>query len=586
MRPRRTVLAGALLGFGFLVATSWWRDAQPLQVADAPASSLPCISYAPSRTEGPSRRGVTLEQLRGDLELLARQTSCIRTYTVSEGFDAVPAVAEELGLQVLLGLWISRDAEHNEKELALGIRTARAHEAAVRAIVVGNEVLLRQDLPPEKLAVLIRRVSRATGLPVTYADVWGFWLDHRWLAAEVSFVTVHILPYWNDDPLGIDDVLRHVDELYSQLHREFRGHELFIGETGWPSAGRPRGAAVPSRVNQARYLREFTKLAQERGFDFNVIEAFDQPWKIPHEGTVGGHWGIYDGARQPKFPWTGPVVESPEGRTVFHASLLAGLLFALAGAMRTKAARLDGALAWATFGVLAVGIGMRQWQFLSDGNVSWLDWSVTLTICAIGWAMLLIATRALVPGPAAALPIPRWLSLPLLLSCAHACLGLVFAGRHRDFPLWLFLPGAIAMVAVSVLSLSARGASIRSRTATEEVVLATWLLVAGLLIPLLERLHNPLANAWSLASVLLAVAILLPTALQSREHHRASQHPDRGPGEGVEHHSESAERDGHAGDPGPSPPQRNGHERDARDGESVVEKRLDHQHPQAAPPRR
>ena len=39
-------------------------------------------------------------------------------------------------------------------------------------------------------------------MPVTYADVWEFWLRHRELASAVDFVTVHILPYWEDDPIA------------------------------------------------------------------------------------------------------------------------------------------------------------------------------------------------------------------------------------------------------------------------------------------------------------------------------------------------------------------------------------------------
>ncbi len=93
-------------------------------------------------------------------------------------------------------------------------------------------------------------------------------------------MTVHILPYWDDAPFGIDGVMPFVDALYAELQRAFPDKKLLIGETGWPSAGRPRGPSVPGRVNQARYIREFTVLAEKRGFDFNVIEAFDQPWKI------------------------------------------------------------------------------------------------------------------------------------------------------------------------------------------------------------------------------------------------------------------------------------------------------------------
>jgi len=67
------------------------------------AGRLQCISYAPSADPGADPRGVTLEKIRADLALLARRTGCVRTYTVSGGFDRVPEVAAEFGLQVLLG---------------------------------------------------------------------------------------------------------------------------------------------------------------------------------------------------------------------------------------------------------------------------------------------------------------------------------------------------------------------------------------------------------------------------------------------------------------------------------------------------
>jgi glucan 1,3-beta-glucosidase len=137
----------------------------------------------------------------------------VRTYTVSDGFDQVPAVARELGLDVLLGVWIGRDREHNEGEIDLAIKAAAENRTAIRAIVVGNEVLLRREQTREELAVLIRRVAEATGLPVTYADVWGYWLKHKSLADSVSFVTVHILPYWDDEPVAIDILMPYVDAL-------------------------------------------------------------------------------------------------------------------------------------------------------------------------------------------------------------------------------------------------------------------------------------------------------------------------------------------------------------------------------------
>ena len=46
--------------------------------------------------------------------------------------------------------------------------------------------------------------------------------------------------------------------------RRFPGKEIFLGEFGWPSAGRMREGALPSPVNQARMMHEVLALGQAR----------------------------------------------------------------------------------------------------------------------------------------------------------------------------------------------------------------------------------------------------------------------------------------------------------------------------------
>jgi exo-beta-1,3-glucanase (GH17 family) len=540
-------LAVAVVATALALLGGWWLDAQPVPVGDGTTGRLQCISYAPSDAGPRNPRGVTREQLHRDLALLAQRTDCVRTYTVADGFDQVPAIARDLGLEVLLGAWIGGDAQHNEREVALLIDTAQRHRDTIRAIVVGNEVLLRHELTPEQLAVLIRRVGDATGMPVTYADVWGFWVKHRALAQAVSFVTVHIIPYWDDDPVGIDAVIPYVDALYAEMQRTFPGKAVLIGETGWPSAGRPRGAIEPGRVNQARYLREFTSLAEQRGIEYNLIEAFDQPWKRAPEGTVGGYWGLYDSQRREKFPWLGPVAEAPQGRTVVALALAGAALGFFAGWLGSGAMRLRRSLAYASAAALLVAIGVRQWLYLDAGNVAPVDWVATLGVTAAGWVAFGLAIRALASVRATRDPLPRWLVLLLLLCGAYVCLGLVFAGRHRDFPVWLFLPAALGVAATAILDPRGRAASLRARRATDEALLATWLIMAGLIVPLLERFQNGRSIGWGLTSALLGLGVLLPLALQSRKHQGAAEHPDAGPTEAVKHHAEGADRDGQRG---------------------------------------
>ena len=119
---------------------------------------------------------------------------------------------------------------------------------------------------------------------------------------RVDFITIHILPYWEDFPIPARDAAAHVDAIRQQVVNAFPGKEVLIGEVGWPSAGRMREGALPSPANQARVIQDVLALTKRDNFSVNVIEAFDQPWKRALEGTVGGHWGLLKATtRAPNF---------------------------------------------------------------------------------------------------------------------------------------------------------------------------------------------------------------------------------------------------------------------------------------------
>ncbi len=156
-------------------------------------------------------------------------------------------------------------------------------------------MLLRGEMTATDLAGHIRAVkAQVTGIPVTYADVWEFWLKHREIYEAVDFITIHILPYWEDFPIRARYAAAHVDSIRKRVAVAFPGKEILIGETGWPSAGRMREGALPSRTNQARVVSEVLELAKREKYRVNLIEAYDQPWKRQLEGTVGGYWGLFD----------------------------------------------------------------------------------------------------------------------------------------------------------------------------------------------------------------------------------------------------------------------------------------------------
>ena len=277
-------LALLLISLGTIAAVWAWLAA-PVMLAVAPVASgakLHCVSYAPFRGQQTPRDPeliVSDAQIAEDLAELAKISDCVRTYSVDNGLDKVPALAAKAGLKVLLGVWIGRDHAKNALLADIAISLARDHPGTVTAIVVGNEVLLRGDMIVSDLRDTIRSVKARVNVPVTYADVWEFWLRYREVASDVDFVTVHMLPYWEDVPPRAEDAAAHVDAIRQQVVAAFPGKEILIGETGWPSTGRMREGALPSPVNQARFLSEILERARRENFRVTVFEAYDEPWK-------------------------------------------------------------------------------------------------------------------------------------------------------------------------------------------------------------------------------------------------------------------------------------------------------------------
>ena len=513
LASRRAAMAWLLLlAMALAGAFWWWAAGRPVAMPDAPSSRISCVSYSPFRKLGETPLDATAhispERIDQDLRALSRRFDCVRTYSQGQGLSAVPRIAERYGMKVLLGIWLGGDAAANAQQVKLGIATARQYPQVLRGVIVGNEVLLRGDLSSAQLAVYLHEVRAAVDAPVTYADVWEFWLRHPELAASVDYLTIHILPYWEDKPVSPERAVQHVADVYGRMKKAFPGKEVMIGETGWPSAGRPRQAATASLVNEARYLRGFLRYAATVHMPYNVIEAFDQPWKRAQEGTAGGYWGIFDAQARPKFPMQGPVTEVAQWGLGWFAGLVGGGLFALIGAYRRRWRGWRGWLALALSGIgsgCALAWQLRQIVFASRG--AW-EWTVSLAACALalGTALLLsrwIAAR-LSGAPACKVP-AGWWRLGWLFVLAFYGLLLVFDGRYRDFPLGLFMLPCAGYALVGWLADRREVAM----PMLEERFLAGWLPLLAIIVVIQEAGLTPVAWLWFGLNLGLALPVLI-----------------------------------------------------------------------------
>ena len=301
----------------------------------SPASPTPRSRDRSIRITATARRR---QQIRADLKLISPYTHAIRTYSSTGGVELVPAIAAELGLKVTLGIWIDKNERRNEREIQSAIALARRY-SNINAIVVGNETMLRADKTVDELIEIIQRVKRQSPVPVTTGETWTSGWHRRSsgrgaraaeaatkLASAVDFIAAHILPYWDGMPAD-QAVEQTIAALTTSCGAAHPGKRIVIAEFGWPSAGYNMHRADPGRIEQAMVLRDFVARAEAYGIDYNIIEAFDQPWKT-NEGGVGMYWGMFDASRNAKFAWSG-LVHDPDHWKMAGLAVLLGLLLSL-----------------------------------------------------------------------------------------------------------------------------------------------------------------------------------------------------------------------------------------------------------------
>lgn len=391
-----TILVMLISGlFGWIINLP--QDVGP----DVPQGKLNSLSYAPFR-KGQSpleEKFPSVEQIDEDLRLLTQKTHTIRTYASSGIFNTMPALARKHGLQMIQGAWIGFIKKDIKSEIQELIHAANTYPDVIKRVIVGNEVLLRGEMEPEELIGYIREVKAAVKQPVSYADVWSMYMKNPQLIKEVDFITIHILPYWEDQPIPVEQAPAHIARIYNIVQQEAStiapGKPILIGESGWPSAGRQRGWSVPSITNEATFIRSLIKIATEKHFDYNIVEAFDQPWKNALEGVIGANWGIFSTDREDVFPLTGKVYQNPHWLKQFGYAC--GIFLAGAMCYRKKLQTLT-VLSTGVFlvflhilSILLVSLACQAWytSYNTDHYVQTII-AVTLNILLV----LLLAQRA------------------------------------------------------------------------------------------------------------------------------------------------------------------------------------------------
>ncbi|XBW36920.1 hypothetical protein QEN19_002499 [Hanseniaspora menglaensis] len=278
------------------------------------------INVASSDSTGTCR---TTDSWNEALQKAASYFSTIKTYAVSDCdmlANIAPALNENTGVKVWMGIWEVDDAHYAAEKAALSTYLPTISKDSVAGFSVGSEALYRGDLTPSALADKINDIrslisdisdkdgNSYSGTKVGTVDSWNLWVNGTNAPAiEASdYVMINAFPFWqyqtaaNQSHSLVDDVMQALKSIQS-----IKGDDDFyvsIGETGAPTGGYALTTdQAPNTVDNAESLFQegiCTLLAY--GIDVNMFELQDEPTKAlatADDGTtsdVERHWGVYD----------------------------------------------------------------------------------------------------------------------------------------------------------------------------------------------------------------------------------------------------------------------------------------------------
>lgn len=241
---------------------------------------------------------MTEKQIRRRMKIIKPYTKWIRSFSCTDGNEAIPRIAKEFGIKTLVGAWLGDDAEINKREIAGLIKLAK--DGFVDIAAVGNEVMYRQDLTEDELLDFMREVKEAVpNIPMGYVDAY-YEFSHRPRITEAcDVILANCYPYW--EGCSLEYSLLYMKDMYNQAKSAGNGKKVIITETGWPSYGEGLQGAEPSHNNALKYFINSQVWSDEDDIEMFYFSSFDESWKIGAEGVVGAFWGLWDKDEKLKF---------------------------------------------------------------------------------------------------------------------------------------------------------------------------------------------------------------------------------------------------------------------------------------------
>ncbi|KAI9250775.1 glycoside hydrolase superfamily [Sporodiniella umbellata] len=260
------------LFFTFLLSFSSWVNAIPIQ--SRAAGSIYGVTYTARNANGGClSAGQVASAVK---EMKSKGITHVRTY--SQECDQLPSLLKAIqanggGMTVLAAVWIQGNANDDHEISTLKSVLSQNHgNQYIGGILVGNEVLFNNYLSESVLIQKIAQVKAFAGkYRVSTADIPPSYTSR--LTNAVDFVAANIYPFFSD--VTVNEAMNNLNAQYNRLKNTVGGKDLWITETGWPSAGNAMGKAVPSKANAQTYVSGLEKSS----LPYYYFEWQDSQWK-------------------------------------------------------------------------------------------------------------------------------------------------------------------------------------------------------------------------------------------------------------------------------------------------------------------
>ena len=241
---------------------------------------------------------LTEDQIISRINVIASHTKWVRSFSCTDGNEFIPKVARARGLKTMVGVWISADKNRNEQEINSLINLAKS--GLVDIAVIGNEVLMRNELSEKEIINYIKRVKTALpNIPIGYVDAYYQFIDRPKLIEACDLVLINCYPFWEGSSIENSSV--YLRQMYALTQKIAKDKKVIVTETGWPDQGAHSSGAVPSSENAMKYFINTQQWSKNENVEIFYFSSFDESWKVRHEGDLGARWGIWDKNEKLKF---------------------------------------------------------------------------------------------------------------------------------------------------------------------------------------------------------------------------------------------------------------------------------------------